>query len=360
MSKIKEFLCGTPQEIQGDNRYSQLKSRHHLTPRQSIELAEAKRLSRRLFLRRTGTFIGACVVATGSGLGLLNALGHKDAAFDLLDFEAKYQDRLLASNEKKLKQEWLAKIAETFIINTAFSGKTSDLTENSYFVYSPRDFLERARLLPGYEPGGIDSGNAVTVFDDKGISGTVFSVARVLEITSGTPYNPTRILGIICAHEMGHRASLGKKKLDEPFLLPDGAGSTVMKVTHTLGLKMLGFDASNPNRPLNALSRLDETSAEFQAQKTYGSGYKTIGSPSREAPLLLSRILNLIDMLNMSKDSLIFYQRNNDPFGFLSEISKRTGAALNYADKIIHGLDITYSALDGDMERVKKIIENPK
>ncbi|KKS12676.1 hypothetical protein A2617_04805 [Candidatus Daviesbacteria bacterium RIFOXYD1_FULL_41_10] len=358
MLNIKELFWGTPEEINNDKRYSYLNNKKRLTPKEQRELGSLKGASRRLFLKRTAG-IGTAGIAFGGGLGLLWALESEIKTDDLLNFEERYKDLLLQEKEEKLRVLWLSKIAQVLSRNTNFSGNRETLTENFFFVFSKRDYLEKYTSLPGSEPGGAEYSNGATIFIDNGISGTVVSVAKVSEMLRGTVFSPVRVMGIVCAHEMGHRTCLQSKKLNEPFLLPSGDGIMMMKVTETLGLTVRGVDAFDPNRPLNALSRLDETAAEIQAQKTYGIGYNTPGSPIREAPTLLFGILNLLDLLDMSYDSLITSARNNDPFGFLAEVSGKTGASLNYRDKIIHGLNISYSALDGDIEKTKGLIKDP-
>lgn len=64
MSRLKELLWGTPEEIQGDRRYAQLKRRPKLTAKQQVDLDEAKGLSKRLFLRRAVTTVGGAIVLT--------------------------------------------------------------------------------------------------------------------------------------------------------------------------------------------------------------------------------------------------------------------------------------------------------
>lgn len=64
MSRLKELLWGTPEEIKGDRRYAQLKRRPKLTAKQRVDLDEANGLSKRLFLRRAVTTVGGAIVLT--------------------------------------------------------------------------------------------------------------------------------------------------------------------------------------------------------------------------------------------------------------------------------------------------------
>lgn len=70
---LKEFLWGTPQELQADKTIGRLTRRAKLNSQQEAELAEAKGLSRRLFIRRGATTIGATLAVTSPiGAWLVN------------------------------------------------------------------------------------------------------------------------------------------------------------------------------------------------------------------------------------------------------------------------------------------------
>ncbi len=68
---LKEFLWGTPQEINADKRLQELQAKPKLTPKQQEELAQSKHLSRRLFLRRSATVVGVAVLLSSPVVGLI-------------------------------------------------------------------------------------------------------------------------------------------------------------------------------------------------------------------------------------------------------------------------------------------------
>lgn len=63
---LKEFLWGTPEEIQADQRYAVLKSRSRLSAAQKGEFNRLRGLSKRLFLRRMATVIGGSILVTSA------------------------------------------------------------------------------------------------------------------------------------------------------------------------------------------------------------------------------------------------------------------------------------------------------
>lgn len=300
-----------------------------------------------------GTFLWRTVVGV-TALGVFSA-GCSDSSLGA--FENKYGNQLLKPGEKNLRAEWVSKIAQTLSLNTNFSGKAEELTNNFHFAFSAQEYLDRYHSFPSSEVGKSDFTNGVTVISDTGIEGSAVYVSKVIDELQGRPFNPVRVVGIVCAHEMGHRTELRIKELEEPFFLP--GRNAIMKVTGTLGLKLLGFDSTNPRRPLNFLAPLDQTGAEIQAQRTYKERYSTPGAPLREAPALLSRMQQLMELLCISQDSLFTYKRNNDPVGLLSEISDRIHVFPTRQEKITFGIEVSTAALSGDMEKVRSLISNP-
>lgn len=111
---LKEVLWGTQKEVQAGLKISQLNRRSTLNIKQKEDLAEAKRLSRRLFIRRGATIVGgALVLGTPVGAFLLNKSFNSDGLPNLEPGVEwfKVEDEQLIGKERvniavKAAQDW--------------------------------------------------------------------------------------------------------------------------------------------------------------------------------------------------------------------------------------------------------------
>lgn len=279
----------------------------------------------------------------------------------LLEFEKRYGKMLLDPKEHFLRRDWVFHIAKTLASETGFSGRLEDLTTNFLFAYSQKEYEDLYRSLPASEEDVqvvLTGSNAATTFSDNdGSTGTVVFLEKLRQASMNTVFDPSRIVGITCAHEIGHR-TLGKPRdLDNPFRL--SGTNAVMLVTKTQGLKLRGFDINNPKRPLNYLELLEETPAELQARRTYQNGYLTPGSPLRDAATLLPRIERLFGMLQIPIDEIVSYQRVSDPLGLMDRIALQVNASEDYNLRVIFGINLVQRALTDNFREVTRFLENP-
>lgn len=309
-------------------------------------------MDRREFLKYSTFWVGASILWLAGGC--------KAEEVSLLEFENRYKNKLLDPKEHSLQRDWVFHIARTLALETRFGGKLENLTANFLFAYSQKEYEDLYRSLPGSEEDVqtvLRGSNAATTFSDDGPTGTVVFLERLKGASMNIGFDPDRIVGITCAHEMGHR-TLGKPRdLDNPFRLP--GTNAVMLVTKTQGLKLRGFDENNPKRLLNYLELLEEVSAELQVRRTYKDGYITPGSPLRDAATFLPRIERLFGMLQIPIDKIVSYQRASDPLGLMDRIALVVNASDNYNLRIIFGINLVQRALTGDWKEVTKFLETP-
>lgn len=277
----------------------------------------------------------------------------------LFDYEERYQDKLLDPKEHSLKRDWLSKISQALVERTNHLGKSEDLIANFSFAYSDDEYKHLTRQLPGFEDEDLlDRSNAATVMQDDGASGTVMHVTKLKQVLINTTFQPWRVVGIMCAHEMGHRTIKKPKKLETPIFIQ--GMNALMAVDRIQGLKLRGYDANNPQRPLNFLALLDEVPAELQARKTYHGGYRTPEEPVRTAVSLLSRMERLCVRLRIPIDEIITYQRNNDPFGLFEKIATNVNLKADDNERTVYSINLILNALNNNWIEVDKFLANPQ
>lgn len=308
-------------------------------------------MDRREFLKSSTFWIGA---------GFLWLAGGCRAEISLLEFENRYKNKLLDPKEHSLRKDWIFHIARTLVLETRFGGKLENLTTNFFFAYSQKEYEDLYKSLPGSEEDDqtvLEWSNAVTTFSDDGPTGVVVFLEKLRQASINMGFDPSRVVGITCAHEMGHR-TLGKPRdLDNLFRLP--GTNAIMLVTKTQGLKLRGFDENNPKRPLHYLELLEEIPAELQARRTYQDGYITPGSPLRDAATLLPRIERLFGMLQIPIDEIVSYQRASNPLGLMDSIALQVKASEDYNLRVIFGINLVQRALIDNFREVTRFLENP-